>query len=371
MTSCDLHSYYTLGGSGLRVSRLALGTMTFGTEWGWGADKSTARQLTNAYLEAGGNFFDSADAYTGGTAETWLGEFIAERKLRDQAVIATKFTFNAEPGNPNAGGNGRKNIVRALEGSLRRLGTDYIDLYILHAWDRVTPADEVMRTLDELVRSGKVRYIGLSDVPAWYASRTQTIAAMRGYEPLCSLQLEYSLAERHIEHEFVDLGTRHGMGIVVWSPLASGLLSGKYRPDSGGGTGAGRLEAMKGSANPAFQKFTERNWAIVAELERVAKALNRGMAQLAINWAANRPGIASVILGATRLSQLEDNMTALSFRIPAELTQRLDAVSAPQVPFPYMFFGSGIQGMIHGSGRLGDKPPGYFPSVESAGTSGQ
>jgi len=159
-------TYYTLGNSGLRVSQLALGTMTFGTEWGWGADKETARGLVDTYVEAGGNFFDTADAYTGGTSETWLGEFIAERGLRDKAVISTKFTMNFTPGNPNAGGNGRKNILRAVEGSLKRLGTDYIDLYILHCWDRLTQPEEVMRTMDDLVRSGKVRHVGLSDVPA-------------------------------------------------------------------------------------------------------------------------------------------------------------------------------------------------------------
>src|SRR4051812_10343572 len=177
-------SYYTLGRSGLRVSRLALGTMTFGTERGWGADKQTAAAMVGTYVEAGGNFFDTADLYTGGTSETWLGELIAERGLRDRAVIATKFTYNAEPGNPNAGGNGRKNILRAVEGSLKRLGTDYIDLYILHTWDMLTPAEEVMRTLDDLVRSGKVRHVGLSNMPAWYAGRAQAIAEHRGYGPV-------------------------------------------------------------------------------------------------------------------------------------------------------------------------------------------
>jgi aryl-alcohol dehydrogenase-like predicted oxidoreductase len=342
--------------------------MTFGTEWGWGTDKETARQLVNTYVDAGGNFFDTADLYTNGTSETWLGEFIAERGLRDQAVIATKFTYNAQTGNPNAGGNGRKNILRAVEGSLKRLGIDYIDLYILHTWDRVTPAEEVMRTFDDLVRAGKVRHVGLSDVPAWYASRAQAIAEFRGYEPLSALQLEYSLAERHIEQEFTDLGTQHGMGIMVWSPLASGLLSGKYRPGESSGTGQGRLEALKSSSNPAFQRFTERNWAIAAELEGVAKIMNRSMAEIAINWVANRPGVASVIVGATKLKQLQENIAALSFDIPAELKQRLDAVSAPERTFPYIFFGSELQGMIHGGATVGSKRQGYFPTVEISGT---
>ncbi|WP_445681822.1 aldo/keto reductase [Radicibacter daui] len=352
--------YHTLGNSGLRVSPLALGTMTFGTEWGWGADKKTAGELVDLYVAAGGNFFDTADLYTGGTSESWLGELIAERGLRDQAVIATKFTYNAAPGNPNAGGNGRKNILRAVEGSLKRLGTDYIDLYILHTWDRVTPPEEVMRTLDDLISAGKVRHTGLSNVPAWYASRAQSIAEARGYEPLAALQLEYSLAERNIEHEFVSLGTAHGMGLMVWSPLASGLLSGKYRP---GAAGAGRLETMRNSDNPAFKRFTERNWRIVAELEQVANEVGRSMAQVALNWIAGRPGVASTIIGATRPEQLKDNLAALDFTLPAELRARLDAVSAPAVPFPYSFFGSELQPMIHGGVAVSDKPAGYYPKV--------
>ncbi|MFB2981834.1 aldo/keto reductase [Microseira sp. BLCC-F43] len=365
----SLNSYYTLGRSGLRVSRLSLGTMTFGTEWGWGSDEDTARQLFNTYVDAGGNFIDTADLYTGGTSETWLGKFIAERNLRDRTVIATKFSYNGEPGNPNAGGNGRKNIMRAVEGSLKRLGTDYIDLYILHTWDTITPAEEVMRSLDDLVRSGKVRHIGLSDTPAWYAARAQTLAEWRGYEPVSSLQLEYSLVERNIEREFVPLGIELGMGIMVWSPLASGLLSGKYKPSEGSYTGEGRLETVKGISNPAFQKISDRNWKIVSELEQVAKELGRSMAQVAVNWTANRPGIASVIVGATKLSQLEDNLKALEFEIPSELANRLELVSRPDSQFPYSFFGSEIQGMIHGGVAVGNKPVGYAPNrlIQSAG----
>ncbi len=292
----SLATYYTLGRSGLRVSRLALGTMTFGTEWGWGSDEDTARQLFNTYINAGGNFIDTADLYTNGTSEAWIGKFVAERGLRDRVVIATKFTYSSEPGNPNAGGNGRKNILRAVEGSLKRLGTDYIDLYLLHTWDKITPAEEVMRTMDDLVRAGKVRHVGLSDTPAWYAARAQTLAEWRGYEPLSALQLEYSLVERNIEREFVPVGLELDMGIMVWSPLASGLLSGKYKPSEGNVSGEGRLDTMRDSQNPAFQKFTERNWKVVAELENVAEELDRSMAQVAVNWTVNQPGIASVIV---------------------------------------------------------------------------
>ena len=354
--------YYTLGRTGLKVSRLALGTMTFGDQWGWGADRETAAKLYDLYVEAGGNLFDTADLYTNGASEEFLGAFIKERGQRDRAVIATKFGYNAEPGNPNAGGNGRKNILRAVDGSLKRLQTDYIDLYILHTWDRLTPVEEVVRTLDDLVRAGKVRHVGLSDVPAWYAARAQTIAELRGHEPMSVLQLEYSLVERSIEDEFTALATDLGMGVMVWSPLASGLLSGKYRPSEGTGTGEGRLKTVEGSGNPAFEKFTERNWTIVAELERVAAELGRSMAQVAVNWVANRPGVATVLVGATKLHQLQDNLGALDFQIPEELGRRLEDASASPKRFPYLFFGPEIQGMVAGGTTVGDKPASYVPN---------
>ncbi|MBZ9810648.1 MULTISPECIES: aldo/keto reductase [unclassified Mesorhizobium] len=354
-------NYYTLGNSGLRVSRLALGTMTFGTELGWGTDRDTAHAIFDEYVEAGGNFFDTADLYTGGTAETWLGEFVAERGLRDKAVIATKFTFNSESGNPNAGGNGRKNIMRAVDASLKRLGTDYIDLYLMHVWDRLTPAEEVLRTLDDLVRAGKVRHVGLSDVPAWYVGRAQAIAELRGYEPISALQLEYSLAERSIEHEFVPFATHHGAGVMVWSPLASGLLSGKYRPTQAGN--AGRLDGFRNTTHPSFRKFSDRNWAIVAELEKVAAELGRSMAQVALNWVATQPGVATVILGATKLAQLQDNLAALDFSIAPELRKRLDSVSSMPAPFPHSYFGPEIQVRVAGGVVTGDKPSGYSPQV--------
>lgn len=363
----SLKQYYTLGNSGLRVSRLALGTMTFGTDWGWGADKAAARDMFMAYTEAGGNLVDTADLYTNGDSERWVGEFVRDSGLRDKIVIATKFSYSADPANPNAGGNGRKHILRAVEGSLQRLGTDYIDLYLLHTWDMLTQPEEVMRTLDDLVRSGKVRHIGLSDVPAWYASRAQTIAEFRGYEPLSTLQLEYSLAERSIEREFVELGTRHGMGVMVWSPLASGLLSGKYKPSSDGQFGAGRLQTMNSSGNPAFAKFNERNFAIVAELEQVAREVGRSMAQVAVNWVANRPGVATVLIGATKLGQLQDNLGALDFELPPELRARLDTVSDSAPNFPYMFFTPGMQTMLAGANPVGDKPAGYRQPVHISG----
>jgi aryl-alcohol dehydrogenase-like predicted oxidoreductase len=351
--------YFTLGNSGLRVSRLALGTMTFGTDWGWGSDQNTARELFNAYIDRGGNLVDTADLYTNGISEQWVGEFVRERQLRDRVVIATKFSFNSDPGNPNSGGNGRKNILRAVEGSLKRLNTDYIDLYILHAWDMLTPAEEVMRTFDDLVRAGKIRHVGLSNTPAWYASRAQAIAQWRGLEPVSALQLEYSLVERSIENEYVPLGQSQGMGLMAWSPLGSGLLSGKYKPSQSREFGEGRLQTMKDSNNAAFNKLTERNFQIVAELETVAREVGRSMAQVALNWVAGRPGVATVLVGATRKSQLDDNLAALDFELPAALRVRLDAVSAPPATSPYTFFTPVMQAMQTGANIVGNKPAGY------------
>ena len=358
----SVDQYYTLGRSGLRVSRLSLGTMTFGTPWGWGADRETSRRLFDMYLEAGGNFIDTADNYTNGISEEFLGEFVAESGTRDRVVIATKYTNSAERGNPNASGNGRKNMLRAVEGSLKRLKTDYIDLYILHTWDQVTPAEEVMRTFDDLVSSGKVRHVGLSDVPAWYASRAQTLAEYRNYEPVAALQLEYSLAERNIEREFTALAAASGMGITVWGPLGSGLLSGKYSADEASAA-IGRLKTVKAPAGSSMDKFNERNWRIVAELEAVSRELGRSMAQVALNWVVHQPCVGSVILGATKPEQLQDNLQALDFELPPALAERLDEVSKPPIQFPYSFFGPASQSRLHGGATVGSKPQGYLPQV--------
>jgi len=347
-----LDDYVTLGRSGLRVSPLCFGTMTFGTDWGWGSDEAECRGMFDKFVEAGGNFIDTADGYTGGKSEELVGKFTAERKLRDRLVIATKFTFNTDPGNPNGGGNGRKNIHRALEGSLRRLGTDYVDLYFLHAWDQVTPIEEVLGTLDDLVRQGKVRHIGLSDVPAWYAARYQTLAEQQFKERLVALQLEYSLVERNIEREHVPLARELGLGIVPWSPLAGGFLSGKYRRGNEGASGDGRLQTLKDSDNPVFARFSPRNWDILDVLEGVARELGRPPAEVALSWIVTRPGVASTLIGATKASQLESNLRALEFEIPPELRARLDDASKLDVVHPYMFFGEPFTSMISGGTRV-------------------
>jgi aryl-alcohol dehydrogenase-like predicted oxidoreductase len=344
----SLQDYVTLGRSGLRVSPLSLGTMTFGTEWGWGSEEAQARQIFDRYVDQGGNFVDTANLYTGGKSEQMVGKFVSEKKLRDRIVLATKFTFNTEQGNPNTGGNGRKNIYQALEASLRRLQTDYIDLYWLHAWDLVTPAEEVLSTLNDLVGHGKIRYYGFSDTPAWYAARAQTLAEKEGKERLIALQLEYSLVERNIEREHIPVSQELGIGVCPWSPLAGGFLTGKYKREGESGKGEGRLETTKGSSNPAFNKFSERNWRIHDVLSDVAKRINKPPAQVALNWVITQPGVTSTIIGATKLAQLNDNLQAADITIPAELRKRLDEVSAPQAVQPYTFFGQDIQPMVTG-----------------------
>jgi aryl-alcohol dehydrogenase-like predicted oxidoreductase len=341
-----IEGYRTLGRTGLKVAPLGLGVMTYG----WGAEKQPARAMFDLYRERGGNFFDTADLYAGGESETWLGEFVADARCRDEVVIATKFSFNAQPGNPNAGGNGRKNIYRALEGSLRRLKTDYVDLYILHAWDRVTPVDEVMRTLNDLVRTGKVRHIGFSDAPAWYASRGQTLADAHGLEPLASLQLEYSLVSRSLEREHLPLAVETGMSLVPWSPLAGGFLTGKYRRVDGRITGSGRVLEYKDSDNPTLAKFArrERNWAILDAVLTAADAIGRTPTEVALAWVIGRPQVTSVLIGATRREQLDLNISALDVRLPPEIERRLTEVSQPESTELDHFFEPTMQGMIHG-----------------------
>jgi aryl-alcohol dehydrogenase-like predicted oxidoreductase len=341
-----LDSYVTLGRSGLKVSPLCLGAMTFGDGTGPSCDEAHSRAIFDMYVARGGNFVDTADGYTGGLSEQLVGKFIADTKSRDKIVLATKFTFNQSPGNPNAGGNGRKNIHRAVEASLRRLGTDYIDLYWLHAWDTMTPAEEVMSTIDALVRDGKVRYFGLSDIPAWYAARAHTIAELRGWEKISAFQLEYSLIERSIEREHIPLAQELGIALCPWSPLASGFLTGKYRQAAQAGE-TRRLDLMP--AGTPFARFdTPRNREVVEVLVQVAAEIGRPPAEVALKWLIERPGVTSTILGASRPDQLASNMASLEVEIPAELKAKLDEASAIVPGNPYRFFEPFLQGMMRG-----------------------
>lgn len=327
----SLADFRTLGRSGLVVSPYTLGTMTFGTAR-WGSAEDVSEAIFNAYVEAGGNSIDTADVYAGGRSETMVGQFIAERKLRDKFLLATKFGFNTEAGNPHAGGNGRKNVYRAVEASLRRLGTDYIDLYWMHVWDMVTPAEELLQTLGDLVRAGRIRYFGLSDMPAWYAAKMAALANVHAVPGPIAMQMQYSLVDRTIENEYVPAARDAGLGTTPWSPLAGGFLSGKYARSSVenvAGTGEGRLAG----GNPfqgQFTKFTERNWRVLDSLRDVAEQVGRPAAQVALAWVAAQPGVSSVILGASRVEQLQDNLASLSVQLDEAQAQTLEQVSAPE-----------------------------------------
>jgi aryl-alcohol dehydrogenase-like predicted oxidoreductase len=350
-----LDDYVMLGRSGLRVSPLCLGTMTFGTDWGWGADETEAQRLFDRYLELGGNFMDTADGYTGGNSERWLGKLIRTRAVRDRVVLATKFTFSGEAGNPNAGGNGRKNIYRALEASLRRLDTDYIDVYWVHCWDMVTPVEEVASTLTDLVRAGKIRYVGLSDVPAWYAARYQTLAEKNGWERVTALQLEYSLLERSGEREHIPMAQELGMAVLPWSPLASGFLAGKYRRGSGAAEGDGRIHQVKDAKNPVFDRHanpSEQNWKTLDVILSIAQTRGCSPAEVALAWARGQPGITSTLIGATKLSQLDNNLRSLQLELTQSERDQLNAVSALPSVHPYMYFSDVFQSMIHGGARV-------------------
>jgi aryl-alcohol dehydrogenase-like predicted oxidoreductase len=334
--------------------------MTFGTEFGWGSTKDTATAILDRYLDAGGNFIDTADFYTAGTSEQIIGEHLAATGRRDQVVLATKFSFAAPTRDPNAGGNGRLHAMRALDASLRRLRTGHVDLYWLHAWDTLTPVEEVIRTLDLLVRSGKVRYVGLSDVPAWYFARAQTLAAQHGLEPICGLQLEYSLVERTIEREHVPAAIDLGAAICSWSPLASGLLSGKYAREGVAARGEGRFAVVQGAGNPFFDRFlTERSWAIVDAVREVAHELGWTPAEVALSWVTGRPGVSSTVIGATKLEHLDASIQALTRQLPPELEARLESVSRPAAVHPYFFFEPSMRTGLAGGARVRREPASY------------
>jgi aryl-alcohol dehydrogenase-like predicted oxidoreductase len=351
-----LEQYSLLGRSGLRVAPLALGTDTFGSGR-HGIDEATARALFRRYVERGGNFVDTADMYQQGQSETWLGRFIHEAGNRDSIVLATKFTTNTRPGDPNAGGNGRKTILQAVEGSLRRLATNHIDLYWMHAWDTVTPVDEVVSTLADLVRSGKIRYFGFSNVPAWYVARAQSLAEQTGV-PAIGLQMEYSLVERNIEREHVPAALELRLGMCAWSPLATGLLAGTYERDGAGVRGDGRLRHLAAEGDPIYQKFTERNWPIVKRLREVSCALGRPPAQVALNWITKRPAVVTAVVGARDVTQLDANLSALEFDMPDEQWRALDEVSRPEAIPLYGYFTRGrFQDAILGGAIVRREPP--------------
>ena len=325
-----LDHFVTLGRSGLRVSPFCLGAMTFGMDWGWGSDVPETEAILSRYIERGGNFIDTANAYTKGHSEKIIGDYVKRGGVRrDRLVIATKFTANLFPGDPNAGGAGRKALMAACDESLRRLQTDYIDLYWLHGWDKFTPIDETMRALDDLVRAGKVRYIGFSDTPAWKVTQAQMEAFFRGWTPLIALQIEYSLIERTVEGELIPMARELGLGVTPWSPLRGGVLTGKYTRENAGQAQPG------GRAVSAY--LNERTFAIVDELIRIGRALNVTPAAVALAWVQSRAGVASTIIGARRLDQLDQNLAALDVQLSADQVTALNTLSEPTLGFPIRF----------------------------------
>jgi aryl-alcohol dehydrogenase-like predicted oxidoreductase len=328
-----LNHYVTLGHSGLRVSPFCLGTMTFGEDFGpgFGSSVKESEQIIDRYLELGGNFIDTADLYMRGHSEKIIGDHLAhDRAKRDRVVIATKFSGNLYPGDPNGGGSSRKAIVAACEQSLRRLRTDYIDLYYLHIWDKHTPIAETAAALHDLVQSGKVRYLGISDTPAWKVAQAQLIAQFRGWAPFISLQIEYSLAERTVEGELVPMARELGLGVVPWSPLAGGRLSGKYTRENAGKVTGGRAAMVAG-------RLSEKDYAIIDVLTHIAKELDTSVPRVALAWVGSQPGVASTIIGARTIGHFEDNVQALDVVLSADQVAALDAASAPQLPFPIPF----------------------------------
>jgi len=319
--------YRILGKSGLRVSELALGTMTFGSDWGWGADKQNSKEQFDLFLENGGNFIDTANRYTEGTSESFIGEFMEGR--RDKVVLATKYSLYTQKGDVNDGGNHRKNLVQSIEKSLNRLKTDYIDLLYLHAWDFTTGEQEVMYALEQLVRQGKVLHLGFSDTPAWVVSRCQTIAELRGWSSIIALQVEYSLLERTVERDLTPMAQHLNMGVVAWAPLAGGALTGKYLSD----LSAGRLK-------PESKRLDSRAVGIVTKLVEIAGQKNCSPAQAALAWLRQKSGLVIPLVGARNATQLKESIESLSIVLTDQEIASLNAVSEIDYGFPHTFLAS-------------------------------
>ena len=323
-------NYRLFGNSGLRVSEISLGTMTFGEDWGWGSSKEDSRKIYDAYREAGGNFIDTANMYTNGTSEVFVGDFIHDR--RESVVLATKYGNAGAGTDPNAAGNHRKSMMQAVEASLKRLKTDYIDLYWMHIWDQLTPVEEVMRAFDDLVSQGKVLYVGVSDAPAWWIAQGNTIADLRGWSKFIGLQIEYSLIERTVERELIPMAKAFRLGLVAWSPLAGGLLSGKYH----GGDGAGArytADSAKG-----FRRTGERADRVVSALKKVSQQIGHSPAQVALAWLRYRDIPVIPIIGARRVDQLRDNLASYELELSSEHLSALNEASAIEMGFPHDFY---------------------------------
>jgi aryl-alcohol dehydrogenase-like predicted oxidoreductase len=332
--------YRLLGHTGLRVSELSLGTMTFGEEWGWGASKEVSQQIFDAYAEAGGNFIDTANRYTEGTSEKFLGDFMASD--RDHFVLATKYTLYDRQNDPNFSGNHRLNMMRSVEASLKRLNTDRIDVFYLHAWDGLSPIEEILRGLDDLVRQGKIIYAGISDTPAWIVSQANAIADLRGWTRFNALQIEYSLLQRTVERDLMPMAKSLDIAVTAWAALAGGALTGKYL------SGNSDDKRLAEDSN----RLNERSQQITREVVAVAKEIGCSPAQVAINWVRQKEQVVIPIIGARKLSQIEDSLGCLQHPLAAEHIERLNEVSAIELGFPHDFLKADrVQDLITGGTR--------------------
>jgi aryl-alcohol dehydrogenase-like predicted oxidoreductase len=333
-------NYKIFGRSGLRVSELCLGTMTFGTEWGYGADENTSRLIFFRFLEEGGNFIDTANRYTEGTSEKFLGKFIAESRMRDQLVIASKYSLFTKEGRINDSGNHRKNLVQTVEGSLQRMNLDFMDILYVHAWDFTTRPDEVMRALDDLVRSGKVLHVAVSDTPAWIIAQCNTLADLRGWSAFCGVQLEYSLITRDAERELLPMCNHLELGVTAWAPLAGGALSGKYLSNE-----AGRVKADS-------RRRDEKSNRIAATVVQLAGESGVMPTHVALNWILKKHKNVIPVVGARTIEQIDQNLNALKTTLNEEQFIRLEEVSAIELGFPHDFYAQeGVQKVLYGGLR--------------------
>jgi len=358
-TTTSLDQYRLLGRSGLRVSPLALGTMTFGQDWGWGADEGEARRIFDAYVDRGGNFVDTAVNYTNGAAERIVGKLMEGR--RDRIVLSTKFTMARGAGDradPNAGGNHRMNLVRSVETSLRQLNTDRIELLHLHAWDDTTPPEEVLRALDDLVRTGKVLYLGICNTPAWRVAQLQTLADLRGWSPLVALQIEYSLVERSVEHELMPMARALGLGVMPWSPLGGGILSGKYAQSDLVTNDDPAVAATRRGVIASTGLLNEGSLRIAEEVKAVAAETGASPAQVALAWTLLNPAVTAPVIGARTLDQALDNLDALRLALAPAHVARLDAASRPAPIFPERFVARPlVQQLVFGGAAVARRRP--------------
>ncbi len=325
--------YRVFGTSGLRVSEICLGTMSFGEDWGFGADEATSHAVLDAYADRGGNFLDTANKYHNGQTEEYIGRWMkGDTDRRDRTVLATKYTLSMDHEDPNASGNHRKNLVRSIEGSLERLDTDYIDLLWVHAWDDQTPWQETMRALDDLVRSGKVLYVGVSDMPAWVVSSCNVMADLRGWSSFIGLQVEYSLLQRTPDRDLLPMADHFGMGVVAWGPLGGGVLTGKYTRGQDG-----EMDSKRAAGNQARGRTNEQSLTIAREVDAIADELGCSSAQVATAWVLRRRYNTIPIVGARKVTQIQDTLGAVDVTLTDDHRARLDRLSSVSLGFPHDF----------------------------------